>query len=790
MTATESDVIDIQPHPRLLGVLGDIEFQPWQCLAELIDNAFDEFLRQNEWLDPEAPFVQITLPGRNSNARDGEVWVRDNGPGMTLERLNNALRAGWTNNERYGQLGLFGVGFNIATARLGQIAVVRTTRAQDASWTSVTIDLRAMEAGGSFLLPVMHEPKTAPGEHGTEIVIRSLKPEHHEILSRQQAKIRTVLGDVYSYLLQERGFRLIVDGEAVKPRRACVWDESRYVVRNNERIPAVIRIDEPLADRSACQDCGRWQDTKLEVCEDCGSNRLQLRQRRIWGWLGIQRYTHKSDYGIDFLRNGRKILRRDLRLFWWKDPDDPIGRGEQEYPIEVPGTGRIVGEIHIDHVRVNYQKNAFEYDTPDWKRVERLLRGEGPIRPKRASELRYPVNTSPLAKLFAGYRRNDPGLNYLVPGDGRHAIHEKAKEWADHFRKGVPEYQTDERWYEAARLHDHPPVHEPEPQSSTDKVDILAAKGLLPPSLPAGGTSDGAGEPTSEAGVGQARARAETEDERRARWRADAESVPDLEGKYDLPGHGAAVQVTVWMVRGHFLTRANGSERLPVYVGPGRPPRVEVFVDAEHPVFAEYAADTRDLIVLELAEYLRARAGTDRSLSALFYEIKHRCLPDHKISGAFLTEMASRLLDRIREAMQPVVAGNAAGYWALVTDDERAAAERTFAVEGGADSWDDVRGTGEWLAYVPASSLVRLLQQRPEAFLDARVFRSAYSALSDPMARTVAVERLTAYLSDVAVLADRPGRRTTEELQRSRLSCYLLERELALDDKAEADGPQ
>src|SRR5262249_7360882 len=34
------EVIDIGPHPRLLSVLGDIEFAPWQCLAELIDNSF------------------------------------------------------------------------------------------------------------------------------------------------------------------------------------------------------------------------------------------------------------------------------------------------------------------------------------------------------------------------------------------------------------------------------------------------------------------------------------------------------------------------------------------------------------------------------------------------------------------------------------------------------------------------------------------------------------------------------------------------------------------------------
>src|SRR4051794_31505399 len=147
----EPAVINVQPHPRLLSVLGDIEFAPWQCLAELVDNAFDEFLRHEQ--HEETPTVVVSLPSRNSTPRDGEVWVKDNGPGMTLETLNNALRAGWTSNDRYGRLGLFGVGFNIATARLGHVAVVRTARVEDPDWTVVTVDLRAMAAGGHFDLP-------------------------------------------------------------------------------------------------------------------------------------------------------------------------------------------------------------------------------------------------------------------------------------------------------------------------------------------------------------------------------------------------------------------------------------------------------------------------------------------------------------------------------------------------------------------------------------------------------------------------------------------------------------
>ena len=125
------------------------------------------------------------MPGKSSKPSDGEVWAKDNGTGMTLGQLNNALRAGWTGNDRHGKLDLFGVGFNIATARLGHIAIVRTALAYQPNWSVVTVDLRAMADGGHLDLPVTIESKTSPDEHGTEIVIRHLKPEHHDTLSRR-----------------------------------------------------------------------------------------------------------------------------------------------------------------------------------------------------------------------------------------------------------------------------------------------------------------------------------------------------------------------------------------------------------------------------------------------------------------------------------------------------------------------------------------------------------------------------------------------------------------------------
>jgi hypothetical protein len=759
--------IDLRPHPRVLSVLGDIEFAPWQCIAELVDNSFDEFLRHP--LADERPRVSVTLPGRNSRPAEAEVWITDNGPGLTLDQLQDALRAGWTSNDRHGSLGLFGMGFNIATARMGNVTVVRTARIEDPHWTVVTLDLPGMQRAGHFDAPVRTEPKTHPGEHGTEIVVRDLKPALHDQLSRSSRKLRETLGDVYSYLLTKQDFELTVDSTAVQPRRPCVWATDRFVVRSGERIPARIDIDETLGERLACLDCGTWQDDLGDAeCRQCRGHRLVARERRIWGWVGIQRYTHKTDFGIDFLRNGRKILLRDKTMFDWFDPDDPTASGEREYPIEVPYEGRIVGEIHVDHLWVPYQKNAFETTSPDWARVRRTLRGEAPLRPNKARELHYETNRSPLAQLFAGYRRTDPGLKYLVPGDGRAALLSRAREWADLFQKGEADYQTDAIWYEQAALHDRP-SHEPELEPGPgDEGDAFTRAGL---------DDDESADPAI---TPEPPPPAETEDDRRERWRSTGVAIPDLQTSFGLRGRGSALQVIgAWRVSGN-RGRIGPAQRLgqPVYIGTSRGAEVEIFIDDEHPIFTDFAVDVRDLVTIALADYLRTREGTQDDIGTLFAQLKEQCLSDQRVTGPFLKDSADRLLDRIRETMAPIVSGNSTGYWALLLEPEKAATQQRFVAEGGRGSWDDTISEGRWLEYTPAKSLVRLLTGRPDAFLDGRVFAAAYATLTDAEAQRAGLERVTDLLSDVAALSDQPVRRRSEELQRGRLSVSLLSDEL------------
>ena len=54
-----SEHIDITPNPRVLRMLGRIDFKArGECLAELIDNSIDAFIEHIQ----DTPRVKITLP--------------------------------------------------------------------------------------------------------------------------------------------------------------------------------------------------------------------------------------------------------------------------------------------------------------------------------------------------------------------------------------------------------------------------------------------------------------------------------------------------------------------------------------------------------------------------------------------------------------------------------------------------------------------------------------------------------------------------------------------------------
>ncbi|GAA2434863.1 hypothetical protein GCM10010433_39540 [Streptomyces pulveraceus] len=776
----------ITPSARVLSMLGEIDFDEWQCLAELVDNSFDDFLdilRSGvEWHDGFT--VSVTLP---SSAK-GVLEVRDTGRGMSQDRLARAVRAGWSGNDMHDKLGLFGMGFNISTARLGRRTRILTTRAGDTEWIGVEIDLDQIK--DDFEAKDIVEPKSDPSQHGTRIIVDRLHVTRADWLRRNGASLRNILGSVYSWILTEHPFELYVGGTRVKPVRHCRWGDDRYVLYNGkERIPAYIPIDEKLQDGIACRDCGEWQIGSGEVCSVCGGGDLSVRERRIHGWLGVQRYLDKSEYGIDFLRNGRKILRWDKQLFTWNNPDGIAGNEEPEYPVELAHQGgRLIGEIHLDHVPVTYQKDAFEYGDRSWLTAVEVLRGLAPLQPQRAQKLGYTENESPLALLFKGFRRNDAGLRYLVPGDGSKPVHADTRDWGRKFQAGVAEFQTDDHWWQAVLRHEEIKKQGKEAKTAAsvpaqpDEQAVLGALGM-PANIPASG---GAAKPEPESvstvptQTVATKERAETRSERLARYEGSAWPHAYLSRSFGHPELGYVKVRTLLLKPGERLLDDNGLH-VPVLLDQRSGNELTALVDPEHTAFRRFGTDYADLLLVELAAVLKVRARSGWSPSQLVAAIRSESLQDSALDGTTVGAEARDLLAEIRERVAEALdrnGGHTAAYGHL-SKEEKTATEEAMIAAGRVGLIGRLGLDSGFVHHVPALALVRLVETMPAAFMDGAVFRGPYTGVSSPSGKALSLARVTGCLADVATLGTFAREATAPQLRRARLSIALLRDELA-----------
>ena len=443
-----ADSIDITPTPRILRMLGQIDFSATQCLCELIDNSIDAFHTAKETFS-HTPEIIVRVPQTTRRTEDKSIIISDNGQGMSLEQLNRSLKAGFSNNNPIDKMGLFGMGFNIATARLGQKTEIITCRAGDRFQYKVTIDFRILENSGNYEAPIEKIPKAADEaeKHGTEIRISNLNWEHIKPL-RQKAKVAKQLGKTYGRIIRSKNINLVYEGHTCTPFTHCVWSKFR-TGRNGT--PAIIEIDDVIDIKRYCTSCWVWLVSTDATCPACGeSHNVTNRERRVKGWIGVQRFFDEEHYGFDLIRNGRVIRSLDKNLFSWQTDEDEL---EPEYPIDgFQRMGRFVGELEIDFVQVTHQKDAFETRSTDWRDFVSVVRGNGPIQPLVAKRLNYAENTSYLAKLYSAFRTQKAGKQNLVPtrpSSSQAMIRDSIiSDYRNRFFENEYEYQEDDKWWE------------------------------------------------------------------------------------------------------------------------------------------------------------------------------------------------------------------------------------------------------------------------------------------------------------------------------------------------------
>lgn len=775
MTTTD---FDLTPDPRVLQILGEINLDQWKCLAELIDNSVDAFVNaRRNGVKVDSPSVVISLPTQDKE--DASVTVRDNGLGMTLSQLETAVRAGWSGNNPLDNLGLFGMGFNIATARLGMVTEVYTTRAGDKEWTGLRIDLNELRRTRTYQTPRLTRPKHDPATHGTEIKILRLKAEQRAYFAKSanHNKIRRQLARVYAPLLlsKDEAFSLQVNSQNIQAKRHCHWDPDRWVQgANGKPVYAVETFNFDLPTRHYCLTCMLSFSGHLgcpTAGPDCKTIELK---RRMHGWVGLQRYMHEEDFGIDIIRNGRVIEVQNKDLFIWTGGERP----EREYPIDDQrNRGRFIGEIHIDHCRVSYTKDRFERDDTSWTEMVSLVRGEGPLQPQKAKALGFEPQEAPLYRLFQAFRRSFPQGK-----TGRWSrilvvkANERAIEMADLFHKGEAEYQSDDKWYELV---------EEEDRSIVGATPTAAGPGFVSPAAPEGFLDEEDISPVGGLGAEPATTPYSLPD--------DTLSIPPRQKLHELSRIYKHPLLKVEFTVEAFMVEP-GDPDLPKKApwalkieDPGTRTFLFLF-DPDHTVFRSVTMTPMDAVLSELAfktyEFLREVSPDSAVFATILSDLRSEYAEDAKLDPSRIVSSADRTLRDIAKSVG--LAGNVVMFNSLFEDLPQATQDkiRRKIALAGMNGIQVVIDSGEFLSYAEVSDIRQFVRKHPELFFDNKYWAQPYSSLEygdqkvNEDARDRVMERYDAYLADAVWLAlqsprdlDRCGR---DELIRATLSVRLL----------------
>lgn len=740
---------DLQPDPRILRMLGEINLPQWRCLAELVDNSIDGFLNsRRNGVAIEGAEIHVSLPSVDSET--AHVEIRDNGPGMSPETLQQAVRAGWSGNDPVSSLGMFGMGFNIATARLGTVTTVWTTRRGDDEWHGLRIDFDELQRQRHFRTPRISRPKIARDEHGTEVRIERLKLDQRKwmIKASNQSGVRRELKATYSSMLRHNGvpisFSLSVNGTPLTGRQHCVWDEQRFVESSRYGpIRAVQQIDVPMGDRLYCLRCWGWLPANESLCPACGAaGNVISRRRHVHGWIGLQRYLDNSEYGIDFVRNGRKIELASKDLFVWRGSEGE----EPEYPIDDPrNRGRIVGEIHIDHCRVTYTKDRFERSDPAWEEMLRVVRGEGPLRPERAKELGYGPNTSPLFLLFQAFRRSTPKPRVagcwerlLIVSDN-----DRAEQMAKHFHAQVPEYQDDTKWWELIQEQERAELlgkgGTPPTGDGPDVLGFGEPEPGAPPILPPQATPTAAPPPAPKRIAIPSLTRDLSHDASGQKWSIRALAVESDDaalGGVNVPWRLSRLTAGGW----------------------------EFYVNERHDVFRSATMTPLDALLGELAasavDFLRGSPIGGVTFATILADLRAKYAGSTKLDPVSLSAEARLTLAAIARSLNHHIdEEDGQALFAELLPSDQDAVMHKMATRGAGNPQQAIK-QGRFLEFAANRVLEEFFLRHPELFFDGKYWDVAYSSLdygrasANEEARTRVVQYFRGLISDAAWLAE------------------------------------
>jgi hypothetical protein len=757
-----SDELDINPDTSILIALSNTPLKPLDALCELIDNSLDSFrAAEREGIRISQKWIQITIPTAAQVQRgEGVLRVVDNGAGLDRDGLAGALRAGFSTNYKYGSLGLFGVGFNIATSKLGRRTTVTTIKRGSDSALRATVDLPELQRKRKFLVPLTEIPAD-DFSNGTCVEVSDWWPVGSpnekfalDLAKLSKGKVAESLGRRYATILRkldDLGINMVVNEETVVAFEHCVWGSNRSVTRQGVgEVPAKIEFNETLRNTRRCEKDGNILGEFEEKCGVCDGEKITTLRETVRGWIGVQRFDDKSNFGIDIIRNGRAIRVAEKEAFFNFVND--LGVSELEYPID-QATGRIVGEIHLDHVPVDFTKTDFERPSQEWQDAMKFVRGGG-LQTKNQGGVE---NESPLGRIFRAYRRVKKfGKVDMYMGTysevGATRISRAIElEFRGRFNRREDGYFDDARWWDRVEGATVPPVNPliDCPSCGAENLDgafvcigcneilrgkdcrecgiVIAQNASDCPTCGANQTptvigpwhcqvcskmNSSSDESCTECGLPKGSPDPLSIDALSSvSTRLDAYSFDErtfklIDGRISEP-----IAISTFSVPSGYLRPFVDRPSIPTLCPPGQLNKLNIYLDLRHSFFSSLGYSPEFAIANQVAQFLQTIDGgaSGRGQNAL--NLTSIILED--LFGESISISIDSLTVSIKELVDAVVDAIVDQTWVGEFYEELLTSEKSFVVkqlqrENRAVELEDLRSTGEYLRLLPVSAFARL----------------------------------------------------------------------------------
>jgi hypothetical protein len=762
-----ADELDINPDTSILIALSNTPLKPLDALCELIDNSLDSFrAAEREGIRINQKWIQITIPTAAQVVRgEGVLRVIDNGAGLDRDGLAGALRAGFSSHYKYGSLGLFGVGFNIATSKLGQRTTVTTIKRESEKGLRATVDLPELQRKRKFLVPLT-EVSALDFPSGTCVEVSDWWPIGspnekfaYDLAKFAKGKIAESLGRRYASILRktgDAGVNMVVNEETVVAFEHCVWGSNRSVTRQGiGEVPAKIEFNETLRNTRRCEKDGNILAESDEKCGVCDGEKITTLRETVRGWIGVQRFDDKSNFGIDIIRNGRAIRVAEKEAFFNFVND--LGVSELEYPID-QATGRIVGEIHLDHVPVDFTKTDFERPSQEWQDAMKFVRGGG-LQTKNQGGVE---NDSPLGRIFRAYRRVkkfgkvDMYMGTYSDVGATRISRELELEYRGKFNRREEGYFDDARWWDLVENATIPPVNPliDCPVCGSENLDgaytcvgcneilrgkecrdcgiVIAQNASDCPTCGANqmptvigpwhcqvcskmnssndeactecGLVKGAPDPLSIEVLNSVSTRLDE-------YSFDERTFRFIDGRISEP-----IAIATYSVPGGYLRPLLDRPSIPTLCPSGQLNKLNIYLDLRHSFFSALGFSAEFAIAGQLAQFLQTLDGSSgRGQNAL--NLSASILEE--LFGESISNSIDSLTVSIRELVDAMVDPLVGQSWVGDFYDELLSSEKSYIVkqlqrENRVVELDELRHTGEYLRLLPFSAFARLFASDPK----------------------------------------------------------------------------